>query len=51
MDELLRALENQYEDHLVAVLQDRYDEIVRHMNITEELYNEKKGKNFQNYYL
>lgn len=43
-DELLSALrDDEKETELVSVLEDRYDEIVRHMKITEELYQEKKG--------
>ena len=44
IDELLKALEDQDEFNLVAAIRERYEDIMKHMKISEELYSEKKGK-------
>ncbi|XP_047143323.1 nucleosome-remodeling factor subunit BPTF isoform X2 [Hydra vulgaris] len=44
LDELIAVLrEEDNEVELLTVIEDRYEEIVRHMKVTEELYNEQKG--------
>ena len=44
LDELIAVLrEEEDEVDLLTVIEDRYEEIVRHMKVTEELYNEQKG--------
>ena len=43
LDELLNALVDQDEYNLASVIQERYEDITKHMKITEELYTEKKG--------
>ena len=43
LDELTKALRSQEEYVLLNAIDERYDEIVKHMKITDELYKEKKG--------
>ena len=49
VDELIKALDDQDEFNLVSAIRERYEDIMKHMKITEELYFEKKGKYFKFY--
>lgn len=45
LDELIDVLKDEEdESELVAVLEERYDDIVRHMKVTAELYEENRGE-------
>ena len=48
LDELIKALEDQNEEPLLTNIQERYEEIVKHMNVTEELYDIRKGMQVSN---
>lgn len=45
LDELIEVLRKHgdHEEELLTTFEERYDEIIRHMNVTQDLYTEKQG--------
>lgn len=45
LDELIEVLRKHGDDEeeLLTTFEERYDEIIRHMNVTQDLYAEKQG--------